>query len=124
MKDIHSVRRDHRLELWPFLTRSGVARCAVISVPGMNHPMFVPSARQSRTASRGFSDRQANQAGSSVYNFMKEKIQGRNLSMKNIPCPVSVGGSEWCSDYGIAGGQSFMQSRKSPRHAFTAGPEL
>jgi hypothetical protein len=56
---------------------------------------------------------------------MKEKIQGKGgYSMKNTPCPVNVGISEWCSDYGIAGGQSFMQSRKSARHAFTAGPEL
>ena len=89
MKDIHPVRRDHRLELGPFLTRSGVARCAVISVPGMNHPMFVPSARQSMTDSRGFSDWQANQAVSSVYNFTKEKNRARGYSMKNTPCPVN-----------------------------------
>ena len=53
-----------------------------------------------------------------------QKNRAGGYSMKNTPCPVKVSGSEGCSDYGIAGGQSFIQSRKSARHAFTAGPAL
>jgi len=88
MKDRHPNRRDRRLDLCPLLTLSGGARCVVISVPGMSHPMFVPSARQARTASNGFSDWQANQAVSSVYNVTKEKIQGRGLFNEeySLPC--------------------------------------
>ena len=77
--------------------------------------MFVPSARQSRTASRGFSDRQANQAVSSVYNFTKEKIQGRELFDEeySLPCET-LAVLSWCSDYGAAGGTSLYASLENP----------